>query len=53
MRRLFALCLALSVLCLAACALSGALVYFLAAAALGLQEARLALTLLKRIGKRG
>ena len=40
-------------LCLAACALSGALVYFLAAAALGLQEARLALTLLKRIGKRG
>ena len=40
-------------LSLALCALSGAAVYFLAARALGLQEAKLAFSLVKRIGKRG
>lgn len=40
-------------LCLGLCALSGLAVYFLLALALGLNEARLSLSLVKQLGKRG
>lgn len=40
-------------LCLGMCALSGVVVYFLLSLLLGLQEAKMSLSLVKRLGKRG